>query len=61
MLIMEPGVCACMRSQVRSPHVQAIQAKSPIAASIERDAIIHSQLHHPNIIGFKRVSQLLQM
>lgn len=40
-------------------YVQAIQAKSPIAASIERDAIIHSQLHHPNIIGFKRVSYYL--
>lgn len=35
--------------------LQVLQAKSAAATSVERDAVIHSQLHHPNVIGFKKV------
>ena len=39
--------------------MQVLQAKSAAATSVERDAVIHSQLHHPNIIGFKKVRTYL--
>lgn len=35
--------------------MQVLQAKSAAATTVEKDAVIHSQLHHPNIIGFKKV------
>jgi hypothetical protein len=30
----------------------------PLTASVEKSLLIHARLHHPNIIGFKRVCSL---